>query len=376
MNILFISPSPDDWRNGIFFHRIHQASIALSKRGHAVKIATIGGTTSEQIINWCDVVIFGRTYHPATQPIGLVKQFKSKGKRIIWDFDDDFWQVQKDNPSALVSNAYKDQYEDFIREADALITPSKVLATKAKRLVKGKPVMIAPNGVDLDTYIERPHAHQELIIGWAGAASHWKDLQLITKPIIALQKKYEFAFVLYGITGQPIESEMFEYNEMLQRNAMPEKNEFFKAALKWWEEMKELKFYPHIPAHVPFYTPFLHPHKLSNLDFDIGIAPLEDTEFNHGKSCIKFYEYAATGATVLTSDVLPYKDEVTYRAKNTEQDWYNKLEKLIVDADFRKKLGKEQQDWVKKYRSLDAIALDWELALQKPGGLEVLNQQR
>lgn len=375
MNILFISPSIQDWQNGIFYHRIHQPSIALAKRGHAVKILVLGSSTAEQMINWCDVVIFGRTYHPDLHPLNLVRQFKAKGKRVIWDFDDDFWQVSEDNPSQLVSNSFKDQYEGFIREADALITPSKVLMAKARRLVKKKEVHLAPNGINYDVYQPRPRAHKELIIGWAGASSHWKDLQLITKPIIQLQKKYKNAFVLYGIIGGPIESEMFIYREYLNRNTMPEKNPFFKEALEWWDQMHELNVYPHIPAHVPFYTPFMHPGKLSLLDFDIGLAPLQDTEFNRGKSCIKFYEYAGVGTVTLTSDVLPYKDEVTYRAKNTEQDWYNKLEKLIIDVPFREKLLKEQQDWVKKNRSLEAIGLIWELALQKPGGLKVLNQQ-
>jgi hypothetical protein len=76
--------------------------------------------------------------------------------------------------------------------------------------------------------------------------------------------------------------------------------------------------------------------------------------------------------------VLPYSDEVGYTAKNTTEDWYNKLEKLIVDASFRKETAKKQQEWVHENRSLDAIGLDWELALQKPSrwGLKVLNQTR
>ena len=128
--------------------------------------------------------------------------------------------------------------------------------------------------------------------------------------------------------------------------------------------------------HIPFMPPELHPSVLGRCDFDIGLAPLEDTEFNRSKSCVKFYEYASVGTVVLTSDVEPYKSEVNYRAKNTVKDWYNKLEKLIVDKDFRAKIGREQQEWVKKHRSVEAIGLDWELACQLPGGLKVLNQEK
>jgi len=55
-------------------------------------------------------------------------------------------------------------------------------------------------------------------------------------------------------------------------------------------------------------------------------------------------------------------------AKNTAKDWYNKLEKLIVDKEYRVKLAKEQQEWVRKNRSIEAIGLPWELACQLPGG--------
>jgi len=102
---------------------------------------------------------------------------------------------------------------------------------------------------------------------------------------------------------------------------------------------------------------------------------LEDNEFNRGKSCIKFYEYAAVGTATIASDVEPYKSECDYRAKNTTEDWYQKIKKLIVDEQFRLDLVKKQQKWVKENRSIDKIGLEWELACQKEGGLPVLSQQ-
>ena len=76
----------------------------------------------------------------------------------------------------------------------------------------------------------------------------------------------------------------------------------------------------------------------------------------------------------ISSDVLPYSDEVGYCAKNTFKDWYNKLEKLIVDKEFRNKLLAKQQAWVKENRSLSKIAVEWEKACQREGGAPILNQ--
>ena len=374
MKIFFAADNPNAFLHGIHFHRVTVPISGLDKRGHGTAIIVPGDNTGEDALNWPDVVVFARTYHPNQKPIELMRQFKAHGKRIVWDIDDDFWAVNPDNPSILVSNAYKDQYETFVREADAITTPSEVLAAKMRKLTK-KPIFICPNAIDFRRYQERPKMHNELIVGYAGASSHWGDLNLIGDVILKLQEKYEFAFVLYGLMGAPIESEMYVMQELLRRNSTPEKNPYYTNALKWWEKMRMIKVYPHIPFHVPFYTPLLHPFKLSSLDFDIGIAPLEDNEFNRAKSCVKFYEYAATGSVTLASDVVPYSKEVGYCAKNTIDDWYKKLERLIADKNFREELYQKQRKWVEENRSIEKVALAWELALQAPGGLKVLNQR-
>jgi glycosyltransferase involved in cell wall biosynthesis len=374
MKIAFVVDSQTAWLNGIYYHRIHIPITGLEKRGHGVIQIVAGENTSDKLLDFPDVVVFGRTYHPNMKAPELLMQYKARGKKVVWDIDDDYWSVNPDNPSVLVSNAYKDQYEFFVKNADAITTPSKILAQKVKKLTKA-PVYFCPNAINFDVYKERPKMHKELIIGYMGASSHWRDLNLVSDAILELQKKYEFAFMVYGIIGGSLESEMYNYNEFYRRNQMPEKNKYFKNALDWWTKMRMVKVYPHIPFHVPFYTPLLHPFKLSELDFDIGICPLEDNEFNRAKSNIKFYEYASVGTAVLASNVEPYKNEVNYCADNNLKDWVSKLEKLIVDTKFREELTKKQHDWVLENRNVDKVAVMWEKALQKEGGLDVKNQE-
>lgn len=364
------------YQSGIWFHRAETPCLALKKRGHAVKQVAIGTEIPEDLMQWPDVVVFGRTYAQHFDPIKIMRDYKKLGKKVVYDIDDDIWNVSKDNPSHLVATAFKDQYEGMMREADTIITPSPVLAKKIKKFVKKKPVMLCPNGIDFDsgnmyTYQERPHENRDTLkIGYMGAASHWKDLQLIGKTLSKLSKKYDFLFVIYGITGEPLEAAIYNYNKMLQLKLQPEKAAYHKAAIDFYEQLQEMRMW-----HIPFMPPELHPRTLSMCDFDIGIAPLEDNSFNHGKSNIKYYEYAAVGTVCLASDVKPYSEEVPLRAKNTEKDWYKKLEKLIVDKDYRAKQLMKQQKWVRENRSTKAIGLKWELALQKKGGLKVLNQK-
>lgn len=373
MKIGFYLDSPNPWNSGIWYHRNKMPSEALMTRGHLVRHFAIGTERPRQdVIDAVDTIIFGRTYPVGFQPIEDMKAFKKAGKRVLYDIDDDFWAVAKDNPSVLVSNSLKDQYEGLIRECDAVITPSKVLAKKIQKLCKGKPVFICPNGINYEDY--RPRARtsrgDDLFIGYMGAASHWDDLKLIVDVLEKLSEKYNFFFYLYGMTNEAFEAAAYTVRKIYQSNLQPEKQEYFKNMMDFHDRLKQLKM-----IHRSFMPPEIHPMMLSNCDFDIGLAPLVDTEFNRGKSCIKFYEYAATGTCCVASDVLPYSDEVSYRAKNTFQDWYNKIEKLIVDKDFRDKLQEEQSKWVFENRSIEAVALAWEKAVQLPGGLEVLNQQ-
>ena len=51
-----------------------------------------------------------------------------------------------------------------------------------------------------------------------------------------------------------------------------------------------------------------HAEKVCELALNIGIAPLVEDNFNRNKSCIKYYEYALSGAVTVASRVLPYSD--------------------------------------------------------------------
>jgi len=372
-NVLFMMDSPLSFMSGIWTHRVETPCKALGSRGHACKQVAIGNSIPDALMDWPDTVIFGRSYPQQYDAVKFMRDYKKRGKRVLYDMDDDFWSVAKENPSVLVSNAHKDQYEGMIAEADACITPSHVLAKKFKKHFK-KPVFICPNGIDYNEYQERPHQNEDTLkIGYMGASSHWKDLQVIGDVIADLNKKHEFLFTIYGLVGEPLEAAIYTYSKLLAHNFQPEKRAYHEAAINFYKQLQGTRFW-----HVPFMPPELHAKTLQMCDLDIGLAPLEDTEFNRGKSNIKYYEYAAVGTMTVASDVLPYKDEVDYVAKNTHKDWYNKLERLIEDPQFRVTELKKQQKWVRENRSIEAISLDWEKAIQRPSkwGLKVLNQEK
>ena len=353
MKILYALDSPYAFAGGCWLYRQFLPGEALKAKGHTVKYMALGNTVAQEWLNYPDVVIFTRVY--PIDPIIAVRQFKRMGKKVVYEIDDDLWHVNPDNPSVSVSTEKRRQYEILMSEVDAITTTTEELAKLLRKFNKN--VYVCPNSITYDIWHERAGNNDVLRIGYTGASSHWADLSIVTKALLKLRDKYDFVFHIQGMSGQPIECEMYGYQQILRHGLVPEQTKYMTQALDWFNDVRELKFY-----HTPFYPPELYPKTLASVDIDIGIAPLIDNTFNHSKSCVKFYEYSAVGTVTLASDVLPYNKEVGYCAKNTEKDWYRKLEKLIVDEKFRKKLLEKQQKWVREHRDMNKVVDLWEEA--------------
>ena len=93
---------------------------------------------------------------------------------------------------------------------------------------------------------------------------------------------------------------------------------------------------------------------MASLNLDIAIIPLADTEFNHSKSCIKWYEFSSLGVPSLVSNVTPYKDEIQNNALayNSSEEFVQMLSDLIEDKNLREHLGNNACEWVKANRDL------------------------
>ena len=353
MKILFLVDTPMAFAGGCWFHRNHMPAKGLQSRGHEINLYTMNPDMPQEWYDWPDVAVFSRVY--PLDPLPQIRKFKQMGKKVVYEMDDDLWTVNPDNPSVAISTEKKWQYEHIISEASVVTTTTEFLANKIRKFNKN--VFVCPNSIDFTHYLERFRQNKKLTIGYSGAASHWKDLELIIDPLLELQGKYDFDFVLQGMVSTPLESEIYMQRQLLNLKLQPEKARYMESAISLYEKMRGLKY-----LHIPFYVPYLHAAILRRCDLDIGLAPLMDNEFNKGKSCLKFYEYASVGTATLASDVLPYNKEVGYLAKNTVKDWKEKLEKLIKDKVFRENLAQKQQKWVRENRALEVVAPLWEKA--------------
>nr|HMN63321.1 glycosyltransferase [Anaerolinea sp.] len=90
---------------------------------------------------------------------------------------------------------------------------------------------------------------------------------------------------------------------------------------------------------------------------DIFIAPLSQNEFNRAKSPLKYLEYSSLGVSGVYSKIDPYEG-VIQDGKNgllaaAPQDWFEKIEALVLSPTLRLDLANAAQQ---------AVARDWLLS--------------
>jgi glycosyltransferase involved in cell wall biosynthesis len=102
---------------------------------------------------------------------------------------------------------------------------------------------------------------------------------------------------------------------------------------------------------------------------DIGIMPLSDTEFTRGKCGLKLIQYMACGLPVVASPVganceIVEENGNGYLAANA-QEWFDKLDALVVNVDLRKRLGASGRSKIAAQYTLEHGLSKWLAILEK-----------
>jgi glycosyltransferase involved in cell wall biosynthesis len=315
----------------------------LRRRGHEVQIYSTGSPAYQAP----DVMVFYRAHF--VEGIKLVEWCRKNGIRVVFDTDDALDLVPPENLNYTAVRGRLALYEFLLSSADVVTTTTETLAA---HLRKSNPnVVVVPNCVDPEEWTIRPRRDHRRI-GWTGSPTHFADLAVALDAVRELQKKHDFLLVLQGICIEPTLDELYEV--LLVRHG----KRFFETSLgraikHFMTKLSGIRyeFQPNVPIE-------RHAETVCDLALDIGIAPLLDNSFNHHKSCIKYYEYAMSGAVTVASQVLPYSTEVPLTAKNNREAWKQRLESAL-NAD-RDSMWREQRDWVLAHRNIETKVELWE----------------
>lgn len=189
-----------------------------------------------------------------------------------------------------------------IEISDFAITTTPYLAKQIQMVNPKLPVHIAPNCINYDIWDvkqKKSKVNGQIRIGYVGGSAHDEDLLISYKAIVPLLNEYpDLQFVIRSGGFRP----------------------------DYMKNHKQIDF-----KQVAWHTS-IYPQKLANLNLDIGLAPLRDTEFNRCKSEIKWLEWASLNIPVIASNIEPYRRlEDVLLTTNDVKSW-RAVMKVVIDT--------------------------------------------
>lgn len=319
-------------------YRCHNMAEYLGMQGIYTCVMDAEEEGLEKKIEGYDIIVFHRV--PITDSVkDIIKQGKTNGKKIIFETDDlifdaslkeYFEKVLKLHESRLIELDFN-RYLETIKLCDYVICSTHELYNRFNKL--GKNSFIIRNGVSNEliqlSFIasenKQPHG-PNIVIGYgSGTPTHNVDfLEAADALIKILQKYHNVSLQIIGYLD--IDNRFVAFGDRV--------------------------------THTPSVSWRTLPFKLR--EFDINLAPFQNTPFCQCKSELKYFEAALLKIPTVASDIDSYR----YAIKNGEngfladsQDqWYESLEKLVLDPELRINMGNKAYEHVLENYSPDVKA--------------------
>jgi glycosyltransferase involved in cell wall biosynthesis len=276
-----------------------------------------------------DYVYVYREVAPLGPPVFEWLISKVFRKKIIYDFDDSIWIkiASPSNPGiAWLKCTWKVKH--ICKYSKIVTVGNSFLANYAKKYCND--VRIIPTVVNTENThnVIKDHDEMPLTIGWTCTYTNFYVFETIINPLNKLRENYQFEFLI--IADRDPELKNFDYK-----------------FIKWdiTTEVQDL-----VKLHV-------------------GVMPLFNTPVGLGKCAFKAIQYMSLGIPPVVSPVGINCEVVTNNVNgfwaSTEQEWYDKLEKLITNKELRVEMGlKARKEIVARHSVIATRALFYELFKQ------------
>jgi len=286
-------------------------------------------------MKYYDLFVFQRAALPNMKEI--VTQLKRRKRPILYEIDDDLFTIPFGNDARhYFSNDKKQTAKDIMKMCDGVITTTSYLKEKIAKSYN-KNVYVIPNYLDKNLWqgVEK-EKNNKLTIGWAGTTTHYGDLRTHCSTIKQMLNQHDIEARFIGFVPPDFVDEE-EYPNLLKvmQNLVKKEEEY--------QVSDRVKFVPFGPYND-------YPRKLAKID--IGLAPIEDNQFNRSKSDIKILEYNYLGIPCVASKVENYvraaEDGAGVLIAKNPSKWIQHLNKLIIDESFRDQIIEKGKDWATK----------------------------
>ena len=279
-------------------------------------------TITKHDILWSDVVISVRGCEKAS--LKIMESANRAGRYTIMFLDDDLINIPLNLDSTKYYNDKK--LKKYILE---ILANCQILWAVNPRIIeKYSKYTIKKNGVlgkvPMKIEIEKKEWTEPVKVLYAGSIDHKQTLQKIISPVITkfdeiINKKIMFTFI----------------------GANP--------------EIEKTKHYNYFQDYES-YKKFVIEGK-----FDIGLAPIETTEFYKSKYYNKFLEYTSIGVVGIYTDTEPYnliiKDGINgFLCENNPEKWYLKIKKIIENPSKIAEILENAQRQVREDYNINVVS--------------------
>lgn len=273
----------------------------------------------------------------------LIEEIKKQGKEIIFETDDllfDSNLLKEQDFFKNINELEKKFYENGVGGeilsdpyVKACTTTTSFLAEKLRE--KGKKVFIVPNKLskediknaeEIVSQKSKVKGQRLIRLGYfSGVHSHNKDFAVITEALIQIMEKNQNV-ELFLVGPLDLESKLNVFGN-------------------------RVKQFPYVSREK---------HFANVASVDINLAPLElDNPFCQSKSELKFFEAAIVGVPTVAISNQTFSEAIEdgvdgFTANGTSQ-WFEKLERLILDENLRISMGqKAREKALSRYTTINA----------------------
>lgn len=248
-------------------------------------------------------ILILREAAPIGPPIFEWLYIKLLKKKVVYDFDDAIW-IPKISENNKIAELFKNgnRVKKICKWAHKVSCGNEYLCNYAKQYNKN--VIFNPTCVDAENKHNQfaNHDVKRVTIGWTGSFSTLIYFEAIIPVLEKLQLKYSFDVKIICNKKPSFKLTNLQYIEWSEEN-----------------EVSELA------------------------TCQIGVMPLTNDEWSEGKSGFKLIQYLALKIPAVSSPVGVNKKIIEHGINgylcNTQEEWYQKIELLLLDIDLRKQMG-------------------------------------
>lgn len=274
----------------------------------------------------------------------LLEKLKRMGKRVIYDIDDDIFNILPSNPAcSQFTGDARYAAAACMKLADKVVVSTDELADRIRRVVEEQGgnrdnVVVIPNTIDLSdgwpdiTRIGSPDGVKRII--WQGGATHAEDWNICGHALDRVMlAREDVRLVILGFLP-PVIREMIKQPH--------------------WKNRVE---------YMSFSDPETYFSILKHIRAEVGLAPLVENDFNNAKSPIKWLEYSAAGVPCVASDVIPYhvimngeSGILVDEGHDICRRWYDAIMKLLDHPELRVDMVDNARKYISAIYSAEGVA--------------------